>query len=221
VRTIRRTPTTIHSQCSWPVASAAAVLLLVLATPAEAAEVEWVKVKRKDGRIDIKSEITIDAPAPEVYDALLEYDKFADLSEDFTESRYIEPAEDGAPRIYTRIEGCIWFFCKTIERYARLDLEPKWKITATGEPDKSDAALSIESWSLSANGNNTVIDYSHEIETGFWVPPLIGTWIIGSSVKRSALSAAIRIEELAIAALEQQSGMQASRIMSRANLTEK
>ena len=81
------------------------------------------------------------APSPEVYDALLEYDKFAELSDSFTESRFIEPAPDGSPRIYTKIEGCILFFCKTVNRYARLELEPKWKITAIAEPELSDAEL--------------------------------------------------------------------------------
>lgn len=141
------------------------------------------------------------APSPEVYDALLEYDKFAELSDSFTESRFIEPAPDGSPRIYTKIEGCILFFCKTVNRYARLELDPKWRITAIAEPELSDAELSIESWELTANGDTTTIDYSHEIKPGFWVPPLIGTLVIRSTVKRSALDAAVRIEELALAAI--------------------
>jgi len=72
-----------------------------------AAEVKWLKVKRKDGRIDIHSEIAIDAPPPEVYEALLDYDQLAELSDAFAESGYIEPAADSAPRFYTKIENYI------------------------------------------------------------------------------------------------------------------
>jgi hypothetical protein len=54
----------------------ALTILVLFASQTMAAEVEWVKVKRKDGRIETQSEIVIHAPAPEVYDALLEYDKF-------------------------------------------------------------------------------------------------------------------------------------------------
>jgi hypothetical protein len=168
-----------------------------------AAEVKWLKVKRKDGRIDIHSEVAIDAPQPEVYDALLDYDQLAELSEAFTESGYIEPAADGAPRVYTKIEGCIWFFCRTVERYARLELQPKWQITAIAEPELSDADLSIESWTLRADGDSTLIDYSLELEPGFWVPPLIGIWVIKGTIKRSAKETATRIEALAKANLEQ------------------
>lgn len=192
------------------------IMMCLIASPLAAAEVEWVKVKRSKRHIDITSEIVIDAPVSEVYDALLEYDVFADVSEDFTESRYIEPAPDGTPRIYTKIEGCIWFFCRTVERTAQLKLYPRWKITAVAEPELSDAELSIETWALTANGDRTTIDYSHEIETGFWVPPLIGTLVIRGTVKRSALDAAIRIEDLAHAAMEQTGSQTAGQDLSTA-----
>ena len=48
-----------------------------------AAEVEWLKVKRTDGRIYVHAAIIIDAPAPAVYAALLEYDEFAKFSDVF------------------------------------------------------------------------------------------------------------------------------------------
>jgi hypothetical protein len=175
-------------------------MLLATAT-GFAAEVEWLKVTRSDGSILVRSEMLVEAPPPYVYDALLEYDQFAELSDSFTESRYIEPATDGTPRIYTRIEGCIWFFCKKIDRYARLELEPKRKITSTAEPELSDADFSIEIWEVAEAGEDTRITYSHELKPGFWVPPLLGTLMIKRAVKKSALDAAQRMEELALASL--------------------
>ena len=177
----------------------AGTLLLLLACQTMAAEVNWIEVEREGGRVDVRSELVINAPLPEVYAALLKYDQFAEVGDTFAESRYVEPAADGAPRIYTRTEGCIWFFCKTIERYARLELEPQRRILAIAEPERSDAAFSIESWTLTADGDSTVIDYRHEIDTGFWVPPLLGALIINRSVKHGTQKAAGRIEGLAIA----------------------
>ena len=175
----------------------AAILWLLMAGPTMAAEVNWIEVQRDGGRVDVHSEIVINAPLPDVYAALLEYDQFAQMGDTFAESRYIEPAADGAPRIYTRTEGCIWFFCKTIERSARLEVEPQRKIVAIAEPELSDAALSIESWTLTADGDSTIIEYRHEIDTGFWVPPLLGALIINRSVKHGTEKAAIRIEDMA------------------------
>lgn len=177
---------------------AASVLVLLVAGQAMAAEVKWIEVQREGGRVDVNSEIVIKAPLPEVYAALLNYDEFAKIGDTFADSRYVEPDTDGTPRIYTRTEGCIWFFCKTIERYARLEVEPQQRILAIAEPERSDAALSIESWDLTADGDSTIIHYRHEIDTGFWVPPLLGALVINRSVKRGTQKAAARIEDLAI-----------------------
>ena len=173
------------------------VLLAVVAGNALASEVKWITVERDGGRFDVKSELIVDAPLPEVYAALLNYDQFAELGDTFAESRYIEPAADGAPRIYTRTEGCIWFFCKTIERYARLEVEPGRTIRAIAEPEHSDAALSVETWTLTASGDATVIEYRHELETGFWVPPLLGALVVNRSVEHGTQKAVVTIEGLA------------------------
>jgi len=163
-----------------------------------AAEINWIKVDRDGGQVDVHSQIVINAPAPQVYAALLKYDDFASMGDTFAESRYVEPAADGAPRIYTRTEGCIWFFCKTIERYARLEMEAGYTIKAIAEPELSDAARSVESWVLTADGDATIVEYRHEIDTGFWMPPLIGAMIINRSVKHGTQKAAARIEAMAV-----------------------
>ena len=177
--------------------SIATILLAFLAGTTMAADVNWIDVQRDGGRVDVHSELVIDAPLSEVYAALLNYDQFAQMGDTFAESHYVETAADGTPRIYTRIEGCIWFFCKTIERFARLEVEPQRKILAIAEPERSDAALSIESWTLTAAGDSTVIEYRHEIDTGFWVPPLLGALIINRSVEKGTQKAAGRIEDMA------------------------
>ena len=189
----------MHTFLTAPLArSVASISLLLLACQAMAAEVNWVEVERDGSHVDVHSRIVIDAPLPEVYAALLDYDQFARVGDTFAASHYIEPDVDGAPRIYTRTEGCIWFFCKTIERYARLEVQPEQKIVAIADPELSDAARSIETWTLVADGDTTIIEYRHEIDTGFWVPPLLGALIINRSVERGTRKAAGRIENLAI-----------------------
>jgi len=175
------------------------VILTFITGQGAAAEINWIKVKRDGAKVDIRSEFVVHAPANDVYAALLSYDKFAEMGHTFVDSRYIEPAADGTPRIYTRTEGCIVFFCKTIERYARLEIESQQHIRVVAEPERSDAVSSVESWSLRSEGGSTVIEYRHEIDTGFRMPPLLGTMIIRRSVKDGTQKAAVRIQELALA----------------------
>jgi hypothetical protein len=165
--------------------------------PATAAKIEQITVERNGKLINVNASMLIYAPRALVFIALADYDRFSDLSDAYVESRFIEPAADGTPRIYTRVEGCIWFFCRTIERYARLELEPITRIVASVEPELSDADYAREQWDLEPLGKVTRVYYKHDLEPNFWVPPGIGTWAIRRVLEKSATKAADRIEKLA------------------------
>lgn len=178
----------------------AGLLLGALASlPLQAAHIEMLTVTRDHKLINVVASMIIDAPRPFVYQALSDYDNFSEMSDSFVESRFIEPAPDGTPRIFTKIEGCIWFFCKTINRTARLELEPVTHIIATVEPEFSDAKYAREEWVLEDLGASTRIYYRHDLQPDFWVPPGLGVWAIKAALSRTTLKAAARIEKMAIA----------------------
>lgn len=162
-----------------------------------AAEIERLTVERNGKLINVDASMVIYAPRAVVFTALADYDRFSELSDSYVESRFVEPAEDGTPRIYTKVEGCIWFFCRTIERYARLELSPVDRIVATVEPELSDAEYAREQWDLEDMGETTRIYYKHDLQPNFWVPPGIGLWAIKRVLVNSATKAAERIEKLA------------------------
>jgi hypothetical protein len=140
----------------------------------------------------------IAAPVPLVFAALTDYDNFAALSNRYTESRFVEPAADGTTRIYTRLEGCVWFFCRSVARYARLETTPPTRIVATVEPEVSDVTYGLEVWELSAVDGQTRVLYSHDMDPDFWVPPVLGVWAIRRSLANDADRAARRIEQFAL-----------------------
>jgi len=174
------------------------VVLLLPAMAATAAEIETLTVVRDGEMVDVDASMVINAPRAFVYQALSDYDEFADLTNAYVESRYIEPAADGAPRIYTEVEGCMWFFCRSVRRYARLDLEPGEKIVATVEPEDSDVEYGREEWALDDLGSTTRVNYQHDMQPKFWLPPGLGVWAIRRKLGSTSLEAATRIEELAL-----------------------
>ena len=139
----------------------------------------------------------IAAPTLLVFQALTDYEHFSDLSSRYIESRFIDPAPNGQLRIYTQVEGCVWFFCRTVSRYAQLELNPDIHITATVEPEESDVSYGVEVWELEAVQGGTQVSYRHDMEPKFWVPPVVGLWAIRRALNKDALSAAERIEALA------------------------
>ena len=138
---------------------------------AAAAELRFLEVSKDGARIDVQAEIVIDAPLAHVFDVLTSYEQLPELTSRFVESRYLEPADDGAPRIFTHVRGCVLFFCRSVIRVVRLDMIRDWSIIATAEPDLSQVRFGIERWILRADDNATVVTYSHEMEPDFWGPP--------------------------------------------------
>lgn len=173
------------------------LLLAWVAVPAFSADIIELSVERVDQRIEIYSDIRIEAPQALVFAALTDYDGFARLSDRYVESRYIEPAADGTPRIFTHVKGCVLFFCRSVKRYARLEQQPDTRIVATVEPEQSDVRYGQERWELSPAAKGTRVVYRHEMEPRFWVPPLIGLWAIRRALEQDAGKAAARIEALA------------------------
>jgi hypothetical protein len=169
-----------------------------LLLPAQAAEIELLSVDRKDGRVHIKAEILIAAPRPGVFFALSDYNRFSELSDRYVESHFVEPADDGTPRIYTEVEGCVLFFCRNVKRHARLELDNNTRIVALAEPGNSDLEYGREEWQLESIPAGTRIRYTHAMDPDFWVPPVIGVWAIRRVLSRDALSAARRLEKIAL-----------------------
>ncbi|MEC9375195.1 MAG: SRPBCC family protein [Pseudomonadota bacterium] len=162
-----------------------------------AAELLDLEVVKEGDRFFIESEIFISADSDSVLFALTDYERFAEISSRFKESRFIEPAEDGTPRVYTKIAGCILFFCKSVERVALLNVKTPLMLVAVTDPNLSDLNFGYEIWELIEMQNGTVIDYRYEVEPSFWIPPIIGPWAVKRILNRDMLSAPAKIEQLA------------------------
>jgi hypothetical protein len=173
-------------------------LAVLLVTVAGAADIESLTVERDGKTLQVDSILLIDAPRELVYAVLADYDAFAELSDRYKQSRFVEPATDGALRIFTQVEGCVWFFCRSVERYSRLELTTNTKIIAVVEPEHSDFESGQEEWLLEDAAAGTRITYTHTMQPKFWIPPLAGVWAIRRTLEKDALSAAQKIEEYAL-----------------------
>lgn len=174
-----------------------AVPVLVLAANAAPADLKEVTVDRVDGRYVLRSETLFAASREELYAVLTNYDLFDKFTSAFTESRNLDPDEEGRPQFYNRMEGCILLFCVSFERYGHLVLDPLTNIEAIVDPARSDFDYSVERWELIEHGDKTLLIYEFEMEPSFWVPPVIGPYMIRRTLKSGGGNAVNRIEALA------------------------
>ena len=162
-----------------------------------AANLETVSVDRVDGRFVLHSETLLDATPAQLYAVLTDYDLFTKFTSAIDESRNVEPDDEGRPRFYTRMEGCVLLFCVTFERHGHLELEPETLITAIVDPEQSDFKYSVETWELIKHEEGTRLVYNFEMEPDFWVPPIVGPFYIRRALRAGAVDAVDRIEALA------------------------
>ncbi len=175
------------------------MLLTILSTslPATAASLRDLRVDIVDGTYVLRSETWFDAGLVELYETLLDWDLSTEFSSVIVESRNIEAGEDGRPGFYSRMRGCVWFFCRSFERFGTVTHKPYEYIVATADPNRSDFHVSEERWRFRSEAGGTVVVYDLVFKPKFWVPPVIGPYTLKRKLKKSGGDALERIEAVA------------------------
>ena len=158
------------------------------------ATIRNVTIEHDSGRYRLTSSTYLDAPREAVFRILTDYQQFERISSAFEESRYLPPDSDGTLMVYTRVQGCVLFFCKSVERVERLETEAPGFIRTTADPARSDFRYARSEWRLEPAHLGTEVNYSVELEPDFWVPPVIGPWVIKRRLVRGGVDAVARIE---------------------------
>lgn len=174
-----------------------AALLCCLPLPALAAELQNVSVERTDGVYHLRSEVLFEAEQQALFEVFADWDLSTQFSSIVVESRNVAADDDGRPRFYSRMLICVTFFCKSFERSGHVELQPPGSIRAFADPESSDFHISEESWLLSDAENATRVVYELKVKPKFWVPPVIGPFLIKRKLERDSGSALQRMDLLA------------------------
>ena len=168
------------------------------------ATLKTVEVKRNRDRYQVVADTHLAAPPSAISAILTDFDndRYQQISDIYKESSYLPPDSDGTPLVYTRVEGCLLLFCRSMRRVERLEMVKPRFIRATAVPERSDFKYSLAEWTLEPEGDGTRVVYRMEMEPAFWLPPFVGPWFLKRTLLHGAPTAVGRIEELA-QALEQ------------------
>jgi hypothetical protein len=178
----------------------ALLLGCVAGLPLPAAVIHHLDVDRHRGRYELVANTFLEAPPEAIYDVLVDYEDgaFGRISSVYKESDYLEPDEDGTPLVYTLMEGCLMFFCKSMKRVERLEVDAPHYIRTTALPEESDFTYSRSEWELEAVDGGTEVRYRLVMEPDFWVPPVVGPVILKRTLMQGGTRAINRIERLAL-----------------------
>ena len=172
-------------------------LLCCWSGAAYAAEMRSVDVDYKNSRYTMQSEVWFNAPLEAVYEVFSNWDLSTQFSSAIVKSNDLAPDEQGRPQFFVRNRGCVLFFCKTFERQGHVESQPFEVLRAFANPEASDFLVSNESWTFATEQGGTVVVYRLLMQPKFWVPPVIGPYLIKRKFKNDGGDAIDRIEEIA------------------------
>jgi hypothetical protein len=178
-------------------------VLLCFAIQAHAAQVSDVQVNRDGERFLIDMHISINAPAPAVFRALQDYAAMARYNPDLRSARVEPTAAPDRVRLFTTIHTCVLIYCKTMHQ--------EQIMTATASPDggKLDADLVAHGGDFRSGHGLwivrpcptaralTCVDVRIELVPAFWVPPVIGPWVIRRTMVEEARRTSAGLEQMA------------------------
>ena len=177
----------------------AGIAVWLLSAASVGAELRAVEVDRDTdlNQYSLRSVTWFDASPEALYRVLSDYDLFHRFTSAIVESRNMDVDEQGRPGYYTRMEGCVLMWCRSFIRIGHLTLDPNVRIVANADPEQSNFKKSRESWTLTKEGEGTLLVYEFEMVPDFWVPPVIGPFFIKRALESGGEKAVDRIEALA------------------------
>lgn len=167
-------------------------MLLCLTMQAHGAQVSQVQVTRSDAGFLIDMHMVIDAPPPAVFRALQDYATIARYNPDLRSVRVELTEAPDRVHLFTTVHLCVLIFCKTMHQ--------EQIMTATASTDGGSLAAKLVPYGGDFKGGHGLwivrpcpvsraaacMDVRIELLPAFWVPPVIGPWVLRRKMDEEA-----------------------------------
>jgi hypothetical protein len=164
---------------------------------AGAAQLDEVTVSNGETGLRLTFDAVVDAPEPRVYQVLSDYARFGRMNPAIV-SMSVAPLPDGrGSRVRSVLKSCVWFFCRTIVTVEDVTESDGRTIEARIVPGQGDFKSGSSLWRLTAEGARTRLHYQSTRVASFWIPPLIGPWVIKRTLREQLETSLRALERLA------------------------
>ncbi|MCG6936921.1 MAG: hypothetical protein LJE83_01945 [Gammaproteobacteria bacterium] len=168
--------------------------LMLAVSSVHAGDIAELQVTENQGIYSMKMVMLVDAPARYVRDVLTDYTHIYRLNPTITESYVLPSPKQGVTRVKTVISGCVAFFCRDVGRVEDISEQGTGSLLAVIVPELSDLRSGIAEWDIQSTGNQTRVVYQASMEPDFFVPPLVGPFVIKENIRSELLASFNRIE---------------------------
>ncbi|MEN8207227.1 MAG: hypothetical protein ABFS24_14645 [Pseudomonadota bacterium] len=164
------------------------------AAVSHAAELTHVDVNSDGGVYRIRLEMKLDIAADYVSEVLTDYRHIYRLNPSIVESRLLASPNEGTSRVYTRMEGCVLFYCTEFIRVEDVRELDSGDLVAVIVPELSDFGSGAALWQITQQGERSQLVYEANFQPGFFVPPLVGSYFVKKKLKAEIMMAFQRVE---------------------------
>src|SRR5712692_11642630 len=153
-------------------------------------------VTHSNGKYNVTFEVLVNADSRKVRRIMTDYAHLDRISGTIIESRILA-TENDKQRVGLTIRSCVLFFCKTIKKVEDVETLENGDIVTIALPQFSDFHYAMEHWRILDEQTRTRIKYQAELWPSFYIPPLIGPWLVKSKIRAELKTSATILETLA------------------------
>ena len=186
---------------SGTTARVGSILCLLLSfcplVPAGASYLSNIEITENSGSYRVRMVMLIQAPVYHVHNVLTDYTHIYRLNPSITESEILPSQRSGSIRVRTRMEGCIFFFCRDIDRVEEVRELNTGHLQAVIIPEQSDFTSGTTDWRIRPVGNDSQIIYESQVTPAFFIPPIIGSYFVKRAFVEAAMTSFAKLECIA------------------------
>jgi hypothetical protein len=146
-------------------------------------------VVREGASFQLRLDAHVRAPLAAVWATLTDYPNLHRLSAAVLASEVLGTEADGVTRVRTLSHLCVWIFCRDIVHVLRMRQSAPGVLEADSDPEGSDFAFGVTRWTLAGETGGTRLRLATVLRPSFWVPPLLGPYLVQRGLRHAAADA--------------------------------
>jgi hypothetical protein len=164
----------------------------------KAGEIQQATVDFAHGVYTVEFDGQLSAVPSEVYRLVTAHNHLYLLNDDVLESVLLTPPDAPVKKRRVVLHICILFFCRDMKLVESLEENGKDELVATVVPAESDFSSGRTLWQITPVGaTQSRLQLRSTFSPAFWVPPVIGPWLIKRKMEQELSVMIARLEHYA------------------------